>query len=135
MPAIAKAPSGKELEKALGPAAALWTEILSTVEAIACPLELQWRPCKSAYGRFCLIRHRERTLLYLTPDSGRIWIAIVLGDRAYGLAMASSLPAGIKRMFSQARPYAEGRGIRFAVDSQRDVAVIRKLVQIKTTPR
>jgi hypothetical protein len=49
--------------------------------------------------------------------------------------MASSLPAAIKKMFTEARPYAEGRGIRFPVSSLSDIPVIAKLVEIKTTPK
>jgi hypothetical protein len=47
--------------------------------------------------------------------------------------MASSLPAVIKKMFSEARPYAEGRGIRFSVSSSSDISTIKKLVEIKIT--
>jgi hypothetical protein len=65
--------------------------------------------------QICLLQHKNRTPLYLTPDQEKITIAIVLGDRAYALAIASSLPAAIKKMFSEARPYAEGRGIRFTL--------------------
>jgi hypothetical protein len=49
--------------------------------------------------------------------------------------MASSLPVAIKKMFSEARPYAEGRGIRFPVSSLSDIPMITKLVEIKTTPK
>jgi hypothetical protein len=47
--------------------------------------------------------------------------------------MASSLPAAIKKMFSEARPYAEGRGIRFSVSSPSDMSTIKTLVELKTT--
>ena len=77
----------------------------------------------------------KRTLLYLTPDQGKVWIAVILGERAYGLAMASSLPAAIKKMFAEARAYAEGRGIRYSASSSRAIPVIAKLVEIKTTPK
>jgi hypothetical protein len=83
----------------------------------------------------CLLQHKKRTLLYLTPDKGKVLIAIVLGQRAYDLAMGSSIPAAIKKMFFEARPYAEGRGIRFSVTSPSDIPMIAKLVQIKTTPK
>jgi hypothetical protein len=49
--------------------------------------------------------------------------------------MASSLPVAIKKMFAEARPYAEGRGIRFSVSSSGDIPAIAKLVEIKTTPK
>ena len=83
----------------------------------------------------CLLQNKKRKLLYLTPEKGKVLIAIVLGQRAYDLAIASSLPAAIKKMFSEARPYAEGRGIRFSVSSLSDIPMIAKLVQIKTTPK
>lgn len=83
----------------------------------------------------CLVQHKKRTLLYLTPEKGKVTVAIVLGERAYGLAMKSSLPAAIKQMFSEARPYAEGRGIRFSVSSPNDISTIEKLVQLKTSPK
>ena len=83
----------------------------------------------------CLLKHKKRTLLYLTPGKETITVAIVLGERAYGLAMASSLPAAIKKMFLEAKPYAEGRGIRFMVSSPSDISTIRKLVKIKMAPK
>ena len=119
----------------LGPAAVVWTSILRAIEEMFTPLETEWRPSKMAFGRICLLQHKKRTLLYLTPDQSKVWIAIILGERAYHLAMASSIPATIKKMFAEARPYAEGRGIRYSVDSLRDVPVIIKLVEIKSTPK
>ena len=83
----------------------------------------------------CLLQYKKRTLLYITPDKEKVWIAIVLGDRAFTLAMASSLPAAIKKMLSEVRPSGEGRGIRFPVSSLNDLPMIAKLIEIKTTPK
>ena len=135
MSAKVKPPTDAELKAALGPAGALWSGIVHVVEAAASPLDTEWRPSKTGFGRMCLLQHKRRTLLYLTPDQGKVLIAIVLGQRAYDLAMGSSLPAAIKKMFLAARPYAEGRGIRFSVSSLSDISMIAKLVQIKTTPK
>lgn len=134
MPAKVTSPSPAELKTCLGSAFALWSGIIQALEERWSPLVLQWKPSKTAFGRMCLIQHKNRTLLYLTPDQKKVWIAIVLGERAYGLAMASSLPAAIKTMFAEARPYAEGRGIRFTARSSRDIPVIAELVEIKTAP-
>jgi hypothetical protein len=135
MSAKVKPPTDTELKAALGSAEALWSGIVHVVEAAASPLDTEWKPSKAAFGRMCLLQNKKRTLLYLTPDKGEVLIAIVLGQRAYDLAIASSLPAAIKKMFLEARPYAEGRGIRFSVSSLSDIPVIAKLVQIKTTPK
>ena len=135
MPAKVKPPTDSELKAALGSAEALWSGTIRVVEAAISPLDTEWKPSKAEFGRICLLQHKKRTLLYLTPEKEKVKIAIVLGERAYGLAMASSLPAAIKKMFSDTKPYAEGRGIRFLVSSLKDVPTIKKLVEIKITPK
>ena len=131
----AKPPTDAELKATLGSADALWHGIFHVVEDTASPLDTEWKPSKTEFGRICLLQHKKRTLLYLTPEKEKVRVAIVLGERAYGLAMASSLPAAIKKMFSEARPYVEGRGIRFEASSPSDISTVKKLVEIKTTPK
>ena len=135
MIAKAKPPTDAELKAVLGSAGELWSGILHAIEEKFVPLDKQWKPSKAGFGRMCLLQHKKRTLLYITPDKDKVWIAVVLGERAYGLAMASSFPVAIKKMFSAARPYAEGRGIRFPATSLGDIPMIAKLVEIKTTPK
>ena len=135
MPTNVKSPTEEELANVLGSAAVLWYGIVHAVEETFAPIDRQWKPSKTEFGRMCLLQHKKRTLLYITPDKEKVWIAIVLGERAYGLAMASSLPVAIKKMFSEAKPYAEGRGIRFPLSSLSDIPMITTLVEIKTTPK
>jgi hypothetical protein len=130
-----KSPTSAELKAVLGSADALWSGIVRVVEEMVSPLNSEWKPSKTEFGRMCLLRHKKRTLLYLTPAKEQVWVAIILGERAYGLALASSLPAAIKKMFSEARPYAEGRGIRFLVSSPSDLSTIKTLVELKTAPK
>ena len=135
MPTKVKFPSDSELKAVLGSADSLWSAIVRAVEEVISPLDTEWKPSKAEFGRICLLQHKKRTLLYLTPEKEKVTVAIVLGERAYGVAMASLLPAGIKTMLSEARPYAEGRGIRFAVSSASGISTIKKLVEIKITPK
>jgi hypothetical protein len=128
-------PSKVALKAVLGPAGVLWSGIIRAVEEMFVPLDQQWKPSKAGFGRVCLLQHKKRTLLYITPDKEKVWMAIVLGERACGLPMARPLPAAIKKMFSEARPYVEGRGIRFPVSSLSDVSTIKKLLEIKATPK
>ena len=108
--------------------------MIHSAETAYSPLTKLWKPAEAEFGRMCLLQHKKRTLLYLTPDTGKVWIAIVLGERAYQIAMASSLPDGIKQLLFEARPYAEGRGIRFLISSPNDVSTVAKLLEFKTTP-
>jgi hypothetical protein len=103
------------------------------VEETYSPLTKLWKPSKTEFGRMCLLQHKKRTLMYVTPDRDKVWIVIVLGERAYQLALSSSLPDGIKQLLLEARPYAEGRGIRFPISSPHDVSTVARLLEIKTT--
>jgi Protein of unknown function (DUF3788) len=127
-------PSKTELEDTLGSALPLWAGVIHGAETTYAPLTKLWKSAKAEFGRMCLLQHKKRTLLYLTPDRGKVWIAIVLGERAYQLAMSSSLPDGIKKLLLEASPYAEGRGIRFPISSPNDLSMVAKLLEIKTTP-
>lgn len=120
---------------ALGRAYPMWAGVVRVVEELASPLDIEWKLSTLAFGHVCLLRHKKRTLLYLLPEPPSITVAIVLGERAYGLAMVSTLSAAIKQALSDARPYAEGRGIRVPVRAARDLGTIRKLVTIKLMPR
>ena len=130
-----KPPTGAELKAALGKSGGLWAAIVEAVGKAFAPLEQEWRPSKLEFGRMCLLRQKERTLVYLIPMAGQMLVGVVLGQRAFELAMASDLPQAIKKMLSDARPYAEGRGVRFTPRTAKDVATIVKLVELKTTPK
>lgn len=128
-------PTEADLSATLGPALDVWREILAAVSERFGPVVPEWKPSKSGFGRMCLLRQKKRTLLYLTPEDGQVQVAIVLGERAAADALAGRLPEAIKELIREARPYAEGRGIRFPVSSLADVAVVAELVGFKMAPR
>ncbi|MFN7957481.1 MAG: DUF3788 family protein [Holophagaceae bacterium] len=132
MAVILDPPASADLEGVLGPALPVWTGILRHAEAAYAPLIQTWKPSKTDFGRMCLLQHRKRTLLYLIPDRDSVWVAIILGERAFQLAMASSLPTDLKTLLLEARPHVEGRGIRFSIDSLADLASVVKLLEVKT---
>lgn len=126
-----KPPTEADLRGALGSAFAVWTQIVARTEAMCAPIAATWKPSKTGFGRMCLLQRKQRTLLYLTPDQGRIWIGIVLGERAFKVAMASTLPDSVKRLLREAKPYAEGRGIRFSVECMDDISSVVELLEAK----
>lgn len=128
-------PSEKDLKVELGSAAVLWEQIITALEKEHGPLEREWKSSKSDFGRICLLKQKKRTLLYMTPEKEEITIAVVLGERAVGLALDGDLPEEIKTLIREARPYVEGRGIRFPVNSAADIPTISNLVKYKTTPK
>jgi hypothetical protein len=130
-----RAPSAADLHRALGKSSSAWPGIVSGLEERFSPLELEWRPSKLEFGRMCRVRYKGRTLLYLMPMAGQLLVGVVLGERAWEIAKSSKLRASIKKMLADAKPYAEGRGIRFVVKSAADVAQVLLLVECKMTPK
>jgi hypothetical protein len=130
-----KAPSKRAIASELGSAQKLWDGIVATLSETYGSVDQEWKPSKAPFGWICLLKHKNKTLVYLTPEKPGIRVAIVLGERAVALALASRLPGGIKSLIKAARPYAEGRGIRFPVVSAEDVPTVIDLVAIKTSPK
>ncbi len=91
----------------------------------------------SAIGRNVnqAVRAMNAADLILIPRKGDFEVSVVLGERAVALALAGDLPADTKRQLSEARQYAEGRGIRFPVTKTADVATARRLVAFKVAPK
>ena len=135
-PAKVKAATPAELEAVLGKAlVARWVSLLAALEDRYPELAQTWKPAKTgAGGRMCLLQHCERTLVYLIPREGELCASLVVGERAVALAMKAPLPEAIKTMVAEAKPYAEGRGLRLDVRTEKDVATVAALVALKTTP-
>jgi hypothetical protein len=133
MPKSATPPHADALSATLGPAEKIWDAVIKGVREDHAPLELEWRPSTSDFGLMCLLRQKKRTLLYMTPGAKSIVVGVVLGERAVEAALASQLPQDIKDLIHEARPYIEGRGIRFPVAKQKDVSTVLELVRIKTS--
>jgi hypothetical protein len=133
--ATVEPPTKKQLDAVLGEAAPVWPQILAAMKERCAPFEVEWRPAtKIAFDRYCILLRKERRLLYLIPKPGEVEVMVVLGERAFDLAMKSSLPVKFKKLASEAKNYAEGRFIRFAA-TLADVPHVVKMVELKLTPK
>jgi hypothetical protein len=130
-----KVPSTSEIETVTGSAFGVWNGVVDAVSRRFQSVEQEWKDSKSEFGRICLLKQKKRTLLYLTPQKESVLAAVVLGERAVELALASKIPDEIKTLIREARPYAEGRGIRFPINDAAGVEVVTELVAIKLTPK
>ena len=128
------APTPQQLGAALKSAATLWDEIVATFSQAYAPLEVEWKAAKTDFGAFCRLKHHRRTLLYLLPTPHSFEVAVVLGEKAAAAAANSPLPSRLKQLVADARPYVEGRGIRFHPTSS-DVGTLLQLVELKLAPQ
>lgn len=130
-PVAAKAPTPAELNAELGAAAPVWDGVLAAVQSLV-PCVLEWRPAKAvAFGSYGVLRQKDRNLIYLLPRPGAVEVRVMLGDRAFALAMAAKLPVRIKKLMAEAKVYPEGHYIPFAPAALEDVSGIVTLLECK----
>jgi hypothetical protein len=130
-----KPPGDKEVASELGAAQETWDKIITNLTPFYGKIDVEWKASKTSFGWTCLLKHKKRTLVYLTPEKEQIQVGIVLGDRAVALALASRLPRKIKTLITKAPKYGEGTGIRLRVKSGAEVPAVIDLVVMKTTPK
>lgn len=123
-------PSGEELAVQLGPAMDIWKELLVWL-ARQGVVQAEWKSVSPEYGWSLCPVLKKRTIAYLSPCQGCFRVAFVLGDRAVAAARTSGLSRDLLKQLAGARRYAEGTGLRITVRTARDLAPVRKLVEIK----
>lgn len=122
-------PTTAELHAALGHSTSAWPQIIIGMEELFGSLTLVWRTSELAFGRMCLVQRQGKTILYLMPMAGQLLVGVVLNGYAFQTAMRSDLRPAIKQMLADTKPTGEGRGIRFTVKSEADIAEVLTLAQ------
>ena len=123
-------PDDHELALALGAAKPLWDKLVDRLRKHAVNAQ-EWGSYSPKAGWSLRLKHKDRIIVYLIPLHGSFQASLVLGDKAVKAARASALPESVLKTITAARRYAEGTGIRLAVKTAEDLAVIEKLVLIK----
>ena len=124
-------PDGQALARALGGTKALWDELVAHIETAYAPVTHRWGESKATPLGFLRLIRKERTILYLLPREGHFLTAFVFGEKAVAAVCASDVPAAVVTALNEARPYAEGRGIRLETRTAKDLATMKKLAAIK----
>lgn len=126
-----KMPTDAELTAALGPAKALWDQLLAGLTE-RCKIDVQEWSSYSRKARWSLrLQHKKRNIVYLSPCRGCFRASFALGDRAVQAARESGLPASVIKIIGEAKRYAEGTAVRIEVKAARDIAVVEKLAVVK----
>jgi hypothetical protein len=124
-------PTKESLRDALGKAAPAWTTLKDAVSHDCAPLQEEWAFAGPRFGWSLRLKRGKRVLVYLTPCNGHFLASFALGEKACAAASAARLPARVLDLIASAPKYAEGRGVRIPVRTERDTGAIRTLVAIK----
>ncbi|HEY4899282.1 MAG TPA: DUF3788 domain-containing protein [Terriglobales bacterium] len=124
-------PTDMELATELGPSKSRWSQLVTDLTAVSGVDVQEWKSVSKKYGWSLRLKLGQRTIVYLSPHRGCFTASLVLGDKAVKSAHASGLPASVIKMLDEAKRYAEGTGVRIKVRSPKDVAIVKKLAEIK----
>ncbi len=125
-----KTPDAVMLEHALGKTYTLWQEIEAFALKAHPKATFLWNYANK-YGWSLRIMEPKRAIVYLLPRDGFFKTAFVFGAKATEQVLQSNVDKTIKTELEQAKPYAEGRGIRIEVRTKKQLNDIKELVKIK----
>jgi hypothetical protein len=124
-------PDGRRLTHALGERAILWETIKNHIAQKHGEVNEEWKFYNTKSGWTLKVLLKKRNLFFFVPLQGSFRLAFIFGDKAVAAVAKSDLPEAIKNEIKNARKYAEGRGLRIEVKSQKDVEHVKKLIDIK----
>jgi len=114
-------PADSDLAETLGDARHLWDELQSQIEKQFPPLSVNWNYSGKKWGWSLRLKHKKRTVLYMTPRSGHFVVGFALGQKAVDAARDSGLPQSTLDQIEGSQKYAEGRAVRFDVRTGEDL--------------
>lgn len=124
-------PTDRAIELALGKAFPTWASLKEALLLDCDPLEEEWAFAGERFGWSLRLRRGKRVIVYLTPCADHFLASFVLGEKACAAAIKQGLPARVLASIAAAPRYAEGRGFRIPIRTQKEASGIRKLAGIK----
>lgn len=124
-------PTPNEVAEALGPSAEAWQQLIKGLAEGKGVTGQEWKSYSPKYGWSLQLKLKKRTIVHLAPCNRCFQAVFILGDRAVKAARGSDLSKKLLKLIAEAPRYPEGTGIRLMVRSEKDLAPIRKLAEIK----
>lgn len=124
-------PSPKDLADALGPAIAMWNQIIDRIGSELSVVDQEWKSYSPKYGWHLKLKLKKRNILYLSPCDRLVRVSLILGDRAMKAARECKLPAKLVKILDGAPHYPEGTGVVLMPKSSANVSSVIKLAAIK----
>jgi hypothetical protein len=125
-------PTEDDLRRVLGKAFEVWTQLIDAVADRIGPVSQTWGFTSKSTGWGLRLRRKERIIVYMTPQNGKILVSFALGEKAVAAAKAAKLSPALLAAIDAAPSYAEGRGVRIEVSSSRQVAALAMVAEIKS---
>ena len=126
-----KVPDDNDLQEALGATKKLWDELTAYIKDTYDGVKEEWKFYGKKYGWQMKLPSKKRNIMFLIPRKGYFLAVFIFGDKAVEAIVNSKLNQNIITAIKGARKYAEGRGLKIEVKSEKDLENIKTLTQIK----
>ena len=126
-----EAPTARALSATLGKAKTWWDAIREHVASQYGPVLEAWGYAGKQYGWSLGLKQKKRSILYLIPGDGGFVCSLAFSEKAVAEARSRSLPANVMKMIDEAKRFSEGRAVRLDIKSNQEIAIVKKLVDIK----
>ena len=127
----AREPNDSMVEAALAEAMPLWNKLQSHVAQNYSGITFEWKMYSKKAGWSLVFRQAKRTLFYFVPCQNYFIIAFVLGERAVGAALASSISQKTRQEMSDADICAMGHSFYTYIKNEADLEDVKTLLKIK----
>jgi hypothetical protein len=124
-------PAEEELAAALGPAKAVWDQLIGRLAAECNIGVAEWNTYSPKAGWSLRLKVKKRNILYLGPHLGGFSVAFIFGDRAMEAARQSKLPRKVAGILAEGKRYPEGTAVRMDAVGAKDIPAVVKLAAIK----
>ncbi|MFT3740897.1 MAG: DUF3788 family protein [Breznakibacter sp.] len=91
----------------------------------------EWVFSGKNYGWNYRLKDKRRVVVYLIPIDTGFLVAFMFGEKAFEVVQQSDIDNRIKTDLQNARPYVEGRGIRYEITHPSQLSDVMKLIDIK----
>lgn len=124
-------PDDQQLKVALGSTFSMWETLKEAVRELEPAAKENWHFSGQKFGWSYRMSDAKRVLIYLLPREHYFKVAFVFGDKAVETIKSSAIAPQIIKELLETKKYAEGSGIRLAVNEKKDLHDILKLLEMK----
>ncbi|MBN1413839.1 MAG: DUF3788 family protein [Bacteroidales bacterium] len=124
-------PSKVETMEVLGKCYGTWIDLVQYFRDRVSPVTEIWKNYGESSGWTLLLRHKDRTILYLFPNKRYFTVLFVYGEKAINAAKEAELPDAVWQLITHAKPYKGERSFQVEVKGEKEIELIKTLIKIK----
>ena len=108
-----------------------WVELRTYLNHLFPEIKEEWNFGGRKFGWSFRMKDKKRVVMYLLPREGKFKVAFVFGKKAIDRILDEIVHPSFLLELANAPEHVEGRGIRWEVNNDAELAMMKKLLHIK----